>query len=440
MKIIIIGSGLAGLAAGYQLCSSNEVLVFEKDKDIGGMAASYRMEGPKNPYFIEKYYHHIFQSDSELLALLAELGLKSRMQWIKGPTAYFVDGKVHPMNTPLEILRFPPLSIFDLFRLGLMVLRIKMIRDSTSYDKIRAADWIKEIAGKSVYENFFAPLLQSKFGANADKVSAAWLIGRVKIRSNRGKDGEKLGYMKGGFNALLEALVEKIEAEGGKIRTDSPVTEIVIEDGKVQGIRTAGEFIACDAVISTVEPEALDTLTKSGLALHETLENINYQGTACLLLGLKKKLMEDGTYWLNIKAEVPFGAVIEHTNFLPLEDYGEHLVYITAYFQDENDPLWIRDENALTKAYLAGLEKMFPAFSRKDVLWTKLYRRKDTAPVYETGYLKKVLPLAPGISGLYLAGMFSPANYPERSLNGSVLAGFECARSLEEKEKSTAPR
>jgi len=84
MKIVIIGSGLAGLSAGYRLCKSNEVIIFEKDPDIGGMSASYSLENPRKKYFIEKYYHHIFRSDSELLALIKELGQEKRMLWLEG--------------------------------------------------------------------------------------------------------------------------------------------------------------------------------------------------------------------------------------------------------------------------------------------------------------------------------------------------------------------
>ena len=111
MKIVIIGSGLAGLSAGYRLCKSDEVIIFEKDPDIGGMSASYSIENEGKKYFIEKYYHHIFRSDSELLALIKELGLEKQMLWLKGKNAYFVDGKNYPMNTPVEILHFRPLSI-----------------------------------------------------------------------------------------------------------------------------------------------------------------------------------------------------------------------------------------------------------------------------------------------------------------------------------------
>lgn len=437
MKIVIIGSGLAGLSAGYRLCKSNEVIIFEKDPDIGGMSASYSLEHSGKKYFIEKYYHHIFRSDSELLNLIKGLGLEEQMLWLEGKNAYFVDGKNYPMNTPFEILHFSPLSFFDLAKLGMLVLRIKLIKDTTPYDRIKAKEWILGTAGKSVYENFFAPLMKSKFGDNAENVSAAWLIGRVKIRSDRGAEGEKLGYMRGGFNSLIEALAEEITANGGEIKTNTEVTEIVIKDNAVQGVVVNGSFITCDAVISTAEPAVLDLITGGKLgALHDTLKNIRYQGTACALIGLDRGLMRDGNYWLNIKADVPFGAVIEHTNFLPVEDYGENLVYVTSYFQDKKSSLWTQSEEDVIDSYLKGLESMFPEFSRTDVRWTRLYRRVDTAPVYEQGYLGKVLPFAAGSSGLYLAGMFSSSNYPERSMNGSIKAGFESAELLM-KEKET---
>lgn len=216
MKIIIIGSGLAGLSAGYKLRKSNEIIIFEKDAEVGGMTTSYCQDHTGKKYFIEKYYHYIFRSDSELLALIKELGLERQMLWLKGKNAYFVDGINYPLNTPPEILRFSPLSFTDLTKLGLLVLRIKTIKDTTSHDGMKAKDWIIDNAGKSVYENFFAPLMKSKFGDNAENISAAWLIGRVKIRSDRGKEGEKLGCLRGGFNSLIEALSREIAACGAR--------------------------------------------------------------------------------------------------------------------------------------------------------------------------------------------------------------------------------
>ena len=426
MKIVILGGGLAGLAAAYKLCSSNEVIILEKDSVLGGMAASYHIDD----YYIEKYYHHIFKSDAAILQLIEELGLGGRLEWLRGSTGYFVDGKAYPMNTPFEILRFPPLSSADIVRLGMLVMRAKFIKDRAPYDNIKASDWIRKVAGNSVYENFFAPLLESKFGSNSSRVSAAWLLGRVQIRSNRGKDGEKLGYMRGGFDLLVQAVENSIVRAGGTIRTNCPASKILIEDNSVRGVFAGSEMIECDAVISTAAPDVLDALTEKQLGIHDKLAGIHYQGTACALFGLKKRLMDD-IYWLNIKGDVPFGAVIEHTNFLPLSDYKEHLVYATAYFQNESDPLWKQSEETVIESYIAGLESMFPNFSRDDVKWTRMYRRLDTAPVYETGYMSKVLKAKTDVKGLYLAGMFSQPNYPERSMNGSIVAGFECSDAVE---------
>ncbi len=419
MKTIIIGGGLAGLAAAYKLTGTGEVLVIEKDAEPGGMASSYHI----NDYYIEKYYHHIFTGDKELITLINELGLGQRLEWLRGSTGYYLDGRIYPMNTPLEILKALPLM--DIIRLTGLVLRAKNIKDRSKYDDITAKDWIIDTAGESVYDNFFLPLLSSKFGDNREKVSAAWLLGRVQIRSNRGTKGERLGYMRGGFYALIEAMEKAVKERGGNI-IKGTVSRIEVKDSRTAGVVVDGKLIDCDSVISTVAPQVLEKMLDTsipGLSLE-----INYQGTACALFGLTERVMDD-VYWLNIRGDVPFGAVIEHTNFIPASDYSEHLMYVTSYFQNSGSLLWKSGEEEVIELYLAGLEKLFPGF-RKNVKWWRLRRDVETAPVYEIGYGKKLLPYETTIKGLYLAGMFSEANYPERSMNGSIRAGFKCAESI----------
>ncbi len=393
------------------------------------MASSYRVINHALPgeYNIEKYYHHIFAGDKELISLIEELGLGNKLEWLRGTTGYYFDGKIYPMNTPFEILKALP--FMDVIRLTRLVLKARTVKDTTPYDDITAKDWIINTAGESVYNNFFHPLLSSKFGENKDRVSAAWLLGRVSIRSNRGTKGERLGYMRGGFHALIEAMAESIKKRGGEI-TQGDVSKIVIANGSVQGVvcKVNGFplSILCNRVISTVAPHVLSKIIDTKLLGVDM--NISYQGTACALFGLREKIMED-VYWLNIKEKLPFGAVIEHTNFIPASDYGEHLMYVTSYFQSPESELWKSSDEELITLYLGGLEKLFPGI-RKKVKWWRLRRDMDTAPVYEVGYRKKLLPYKTIINGLYLAGMFSTANYPERSMNGSIKAGFECADNL----------
>ncbi|HID26474.1 MAG TPA: NAD(P)/FAD-dependent oxidoreductase [Methanosarcinales archaeon] len=443
MKTIIIGGGLAGLASAYKLVNSsdnNEVLILEKNSELGGMAASYSING----YYIEKYYHHIFKGDSEIIALLKELSLINKLEWRIGRTGYYINNKVYPLNTPLEILKYPALSFLDKVQLALLVLKAKKTTDYDYLDNITAKKWILDNARESLYLNFFEPLLQGKFGNHKDIVSAAWLLSRMKIRSNRSTSGETLGYLRGGFQLLIDALSKNINKSGnGEIRTNCEVNKIITENGKVKGVSDAsGKFsdaLLCDNIISTVSPATLNKL----LIPYSQVSTSNffsqtrrYQGTACALFGLNHRLMDD-IYWLNIKASdfrisdiswsLPFGAIIEHTNFIPIDDYNEHLVYVTSYFQNPRDPLWSSSEKKVINWYLRGLKKLFPNFKENMVNWWRLTRNIDTAPVYETGYKNKILPYLTNIKGLYLAGMFSKTNYPERSMNGSILAGFKCA-------------
>jgi protoporphyrinogen oxidase len=418
-KTIIIGGGLAGLAAAYRLVEKDEIIVLEKEHELGGMASSYSIDG----YHIEKYYHHIFAGDKELISLIEELGMSQRLEWLRSSTGYYFNGRIYPMNTPLEILKALPLM--DVIRLMLLVLKARSIKDAAHFDGITAKEWVISTAGESVYNNFFLPLLSSKFGDNKEKVSAAWLLGRVRIRSDRGTKGERLGYMRGGFHALIEVMAENIRKRGGSI-TQGNVSRIVLKDGSVQGVIVDGEFIKCDRIISTAAPHVLEKIMDTRLLKLDM--DISYQGTACALFGLTEKIMDD-VYWLNIKADVPFGAVIEHTNFIPTSDYGEHLMYVSSYFQNPESALWKSGDEEVIELYLINLEKLFPGF-RKKVKWWHLRRDMDTAPVYEVGYGKKVLSYATKIKGLYLAGMFSEANFPERSMNGSIKAGFKCVDAV----------
>ena len=422
-EIVIIGGGLAGLAAAYRLADDHQVTLIEKDKLLGGMLKSYHIED----YYIEIFYHHFFASDTELIELIEELGLAEHVLWLTATTGYYWEGKAYPMSTPIEILRFPPLSIIDVLRLSLLVLRTKFIKDIGSYDNITAKEWIIKTGGKSVYNNFFQPLLQSKFGQNADRVSAAWLLGRVKIRSNRGTQGEKLGYLNPGFNILVEALAQSIQEKGGRIIRGNQAESIITKYGEVTEVKLVNGTISCNKVISTVAPGVLKKLIDPKI-IKLDLDSIQYQGTCCAILGITKPLMKEGTYWLNINADVSFGALIEHTNFMSPKNYGDqHLVYIASYFQNPDDPLFTDSPDKVIDMFLKDVESLYPDFDRKSVIWWRLARDSQTAPVYDVGYADKVLPYATKIKGLYLAGMFSEANYPERSMNGSIKAGFEVA-------------
>ena len=97
------------------------------------------------------------------------------------------------------------------------------------------------------------------------------------------------------------------------------------------------------------------------------------------------------------------------------------------------------DDAELRETWLGHVGEMFPDFDRDAVSEFRVAHNPRAAPVYERGYLDMVVPYDLGEAvgeGVYYAGMASQAQYPERSLNGGVVAGFECADRIAETERS----
>ncbi|WP_319580032.1 NAD(P)/FAD-dependent oxidoreductase [uncultured Methanospirillum sp.] len=411
MRIGIIGGGLAGLVAGYSLADAYDVVIFEQEPELGGLLSSYRNER----YTIERFYHHFFSGDTTLMTLLDELGLSDEIIWLSGSTGSFTDGDIHPLTTPFEILRYPYLSIIDKARLGLFTKQASHM-DMVPLDAITAHDFIISKLGERIYHSFFEPLLKSKFGQNADLVSAAWLISRVAIRSDRGVAGERLGYINGGFSVLIDRLSDAAQDKGCVIRTEVPVTSVVqVSVSPDPGWEINGEFF--DMVIGTVSPRILQNLGVPGIP------SIPYQGAACLTLALSRDVT-GGIYWLNITDPAPYGAVVSHTNFAPFEWYGEHLVYLASYFSGDPDP-------SLQEKMLSDFCTKF-SVDPKEVHWSRIAIDRDAGPLYLTGYMNNLTN--PAVPGLYLAGMFSPENYPERSIEGSVKAALRVVEGIQNRE------
>ena len=405
INICIIGSGLAGLSAAYYLRDEFNIEIFEKREKTGGCLSSSKTKKA----CIEDFYHHFFEGDEQLISLIGELGLDNDMEWLKGSTGYYVNGKTEPLTTLPEIIKYPYMTFFEKFRLGLFTLRAGK-NDIEKLDTVTAKDFIEKECGDGVYRSFFEPLLRSKSGRYSGSISAAWLVSRIAIRSNRKSGGEKLGYLKEGFESLLMKMKAEITEYGGIIHTGIPAERM---EKSGSGWIVNGKYY--DVVINTINPKKFNAIggPDSG--------DFIYQGAACMTLGLKRDVL-DGLYWVNMKDDAPYGAMIGHTNFAPYERYGEHIVYLASYFSG--------------KAPEKIEEKMLDDFRRRfsltedEILWSRIFIEEDAGPVYTTGY-RSIIPDY-RIDVIYYAGMFSETNYPERSMEGSVAAGKKVAGMIRE--------
>ncbi|WP_224334456.1 NAD(P)/FAD-dependent oxidoreductase [Haloprofundus halobius] len=461
--ISVVGGGIAGLACAYRLQQhGHDVRVFEATDEVGGLAAVYETKGDP----IEKFYHHLSKSEETIVELAEELGVGDRLEWLVGKNGYYFDGAVYPMDTPWEILAFPHLSLYDKFRLTMLTQEIDVREGRPKFDTyenleafehVPLKDFIVDHTTQNVYDNFFEPLLDAKFGSRKDDVSAAWLLGRVKFRGERDLlRGEILGYFRGGFAPFVDALADAVGREN--IVTNARVTGLEMGDDGVESITVerdgsaaaaADGGAAAESISETPETDTTATTYETDAVVCATMPNvledltgyqceIDFQGAVCAVLTMDEQLTD--TYWLNVAHDAPFGALIEHTNFVPPERYGgDHLMYVASYIQDYEEELWQLSDAEVEETWLSELETMFPNFHRRLVSEFRLARNPRAAPVYERGYRDMVVPYDLGDDigeGVYYAGMASAAQYPERSLNGGIVAGYECADRIERKGRA----
>ncbi|MCJ7619089.1 MAG: FAD-dependent oxidoreductase, partial [Anaerolineae bacterium] len=217
MKIGVLGGGLTGLTAAYELAKrGHEVLVLERAPYLGGQASTFEVEGTH----LERYYHHIFTGDVDMMDLIEELGLSDRMLWLASKVGFFRDGQIYDFVTPMDLLRFQPLGFLQRIRAGLVTVYLQRFGDWRDLEDSTAQDWIRRYAGEQAYEVIFAPLLRAKFGEYFDQVTMAWLWSKFKDRvgsRSKGMTQELLGYMEGSFQPFIDALASRIRAMGGTI-------------------------------------------------------------------------------------------------------------------------------------------------------------------------------------------------------------------------------
>ena len=419
---------MTGLSAADELSKAGHlVTIFEKEKDLGGLAGYFWIDGVR----LEKFYHHIFTNDTAIADKIQELGLGDQLDWQPTTTSFFVN-KIYRLSKPTDLLKFDALNLFDRFRLGLLYLQSRFIGDWQELENISAKDWLIKTAGKNVYQKVWEPLLRGKFGQYLEDVSAVWIWNKLKLRgSSRGKEQEeRLGYLKGGFGQVIDAWELKIKNQKAKIKISTEVSEIIVENGKAVGVKSNGEIEPFDQVLVTTAPEVFTKLAPDLPKEYiDRLNSIKYLANTCLLMSLDRSLSD--TYWLNVgDPAIPFTGVIEHTNMQQKNDYGgKVLAYLTKYL-DPIDPIYQKNENDLLEYYLHYLQKMFKGFSKTWVKKCWVWKERYTQPVVGLNYSKIKPEFKTPINNLWYCSMASI--YPEdRGMNYAVLYGQRVAEEIQ---------
>jgi protoporphyrinogen oxidase len=437
-RVAIVGAGVTGLVAGRDLARRGfAVTLVERWPDVGGQASAFEVAPG---VWLERYYHHLFPSDREIVALHDEL-LPGRLEWLPSTVSIWTRGRNYPFVTPRDLLAYSPLPLTDRVRLGLALLRLVARTDWERMDDIGALAWLRRTCGEPALRAVWLPLLLGKFGDDAERIPLAWLWSKFVLRRGKGARAgrEELGYPRGSFREICVAVADDVRRNGGSILLDREVVRLDADGDQFvlrcaapgayrraigTSVAESGHEVRADLVILTTPTTGTATIAEWPEDYRARLEAWTYRAAVVLLLELSRSYTD--TYWTNVADDgIPFIGLIEHTNLVPPGRYPARYLYVSNYVAP-TDPLTRMSADQLLAQYLPSLVRMNPAFKPDDVLRYWSFHEDAAQPVPRIGNRHRVMPFETPRRGIYVAN--TTQIYPEdRGTNYSVRLGRDVA-------------
>ena len=270
------------------------------------------------------------------------------------------------------------------------------------------------------------PEVVDTFLENKDKISMAWLWGKICLRSSSTTmNGERLVYLEGSYEVLIKELERYLKNNNCKIHINEAVDTIKKNENSKWTINTEKEEFDC--IVSTTAYPITKEIFKEYLSKEEQniMDKLEYTSAKTLMIVAKKSFSK--YYWINIgDRTIPFGGIIEHTNMIDKKEYnGKNIIYISNYMY-KTDKLYKMSAEELLEEYFKSLQKINSNFNKNDIEKVLVFEEEYAQPVIKTNYSKEEIKIKLKEKGLYVSSMAQI--YPEdRGMNYAIKIGHETA-------------
>lgn len=270
-KVVILGGGIAGLSAAYQLSKAGySVTVIEREGQLGGLARTIIKRGG---FMFDLGPHRFLNSNPEIFKEIQGLlnnTLKARHR----------SSKIRLLNKYFEY----PFKINDLVRNLDFFILIRALQDylyaflkkklRQRFDK-SYEEWVIHRFGRTIYDLYFGPYLTKLLGREPSQIDSTWASQRIPLLNPKNvlkyllfPDAHvprsyvsKFHYPEDGIGSISEKFGEIIKSFGNEILLEAEVNKICLHQGIVGKViyrqHRQNKELSCDYVLSTIPLEHL---------------------------------------------------------------------------------------------------------------------------------------------------------------------------------------
>ncbi|MCX7921190.1 MAG: NAD(P)/FAD-dependent oxidoreductase [Clostridia bacterium] len=444
-KVVIMGAGPAGLAAGYELQKSGiNVHLLEADKQVGGISKTIKYKD----YYFDLGGHRFFTKSEEVNALWNEILGEC---FKKTPRLSRIYYKNSFFNYPLTAMNaLLGVGFIDTFMILASYLSSKLVpyRREETFE-----EWVSNRFGKKLYKIFFKTYTEKVWGIPCSKIQAEWAAQRIKGLSLKAaicnalfkpKDKkiktliDEFDYPVYGPGMMYNEMENKITNYGGSVSLNSRVVKVNRDNYKVKSIEYIdgeGRIQVQDgsSFISSIPvTELVKILNPSpDIEVLEAAECLKYRSiiTVDIIIN-KRELFPDN--WIYVHSpEVKLGRIQNFKNWSKnmVPDDSKTTLGL-EYFCDENDELWNMPDKELFKLAASEIEKV-KICKRMDIEDYTIVRVPKAYPVYMLGYRQSIDTIENYIKkfdNLQLIGRYGLFKY--NNMDHSIMTGLYAAKNI----------